>query len=34
MSGGSSGVRGSPTLPDDTNGAERLRLSRRRGQLE
>ena len=31
MSGGSSGLRGSPTLPDDTNGAERLRLSRRRG---
>ena len=31
MSGGSSGLRGSPTLPDDTNGAERLSLSRRRG---
>jgi len=31
MSGGSSGLRGSPTLPDDTNGAERLRLSRAGG---
>ena len=31
MSGGSNDVRGSPTLPDDTNGAERLSLSRRRG---
>ncbi len=31
MSGGSNGLTGSPKLPDDTNGAERLSLSRRRG---
>ena len=31
MSGGSSGLRGSPTLPDGANGAERLSLGRRRG---